>query len=184
MRILITAIIILLGFQFSCGQSFRGLDKSPMDAAYLPDNFAHDRKQGDEAIVKIIYSRPQVKGRKIFGTRIVPYDRIWRLGANEAAEFNAYQDITIGGKKLSKGTYSIYAIPKEKEWTIVLNADLDYWGAYRYNAKRDVVQFTVPVKKHEELVEAFSIQFEDTDQGKAVLRMAWEYTMVEIPVAY
>lgn len=63
---------------------------------------------------------------------MAPYDKVWRLGANEAVEFRAYNDITLGSKKVKVGVYSMFAIPGESEWTIILNSDLDYWGAYSY----------------------------------------------------
>jgi len=143
---------------FVTAQSFRPIDKSPMDVAYLPDNLAQDRDPGEKAIIKIYYSRPQKNDRDIFGSK-VPYGKVWRLGANESAEFKAYQDITIAGKKLKAGTYSIFAIPEKDQWTIIFNSDLDYWGAYSYNEKNDVLRISAPVKSTSGVVEAFSIQF-------------------------
>lgn len=172
----------ILSFTLSA-QSFRSLDKSPMDVAYLPDNFAHDRDPGQKAVVKVYYSQPQKKGREIFGFK-VPYGKVWRTGANEAVEFKAYQDIEIGGKKLKAGTYSLFTIPGEKQWTVIINSDLDYWGAYSYNEDKDVLRVTVDSKSLSEVVEAFSIRFEDQGGKKAVMRMAWDKTLVEVPLAY
>ena len=164
-------------------QSFRGLDKSPMDMAYLPDNFAHDRQEGDKAIIRVIYSRPQKKGRELFGKKL-PYGKVWRLGANEAPEIKVYQDITLGGKALAAGTYSLFALLGETEWELILNSDLDYWGAYRYNQGKDVLRVAAPVKTLDQVVEAFSIQFEETGTNQAIMRLAWDQTMVAIPVRY
>jgi hypothetical protein len=97
-------------------QKLRGTDKSPMDMAYYPDNFAHDRKFAPKligdmpAIVRITYSRPAKKEREVFGTKIVPYGEVWRLGANESAEIKFYQVVTIQGKKVNAGTKDEYAI--------------------------------------------------------------------------
>jgi hypothetical protein len=179
-------LILLITCSFSTlvhSQDFPSMDKSPLDVAYLPDNFAHDRKDGDKAIVKVYYSRPAKSGRVVFG-KMAAYDKVWRLGANEAVEFKAYQDMTLGSKKIKAGTYSMFAIPGEREWTIILNSDLDYWGAYSYTEKNDVVRFTVPTKSLPEVVEAFSIRFEDLGNNTAVMRIAWDQTMVEIPVKY
>ena len=96
-------------------QSFRGLDRSPLDMAYFPDNFAHDRGAEDKAIVRVIYSRPQKKGREIFGNK-VPYGKVWRTGANEAPELKVYQDITLSGKEVKAGTYALFTLPGENEW--------------------------------------------------------------------
>lgn len=164
-------------------QSFRQPDKSSLDAAYLPDNFAHDRKSGEKAIIKVYYSRPLKKGREIFGTK-VPYGKVWRTGANEAVEFKAYQDISIDGKKLKAGTYSLFTIPGEKEWTIIINSDLDYWGAYSYNEKNDVLRVSVPAGSLSKVVEAFSIHLEDKGNKSAVMKLAWDKTVVEVPLTY
>ena len=184
MKKLLASLLLLASIcSVSHAQSFRKPDKSPMDVAYLPDNFAHDRKPGEEAIAKAYYSRPNKADRVVFGG-IVPFDKVWRLGANEAVEFKAFKDLTIGGKALKAGTYSMFAIPGESEWTIILNSDLDYWGAFKYDESKDVIRFTVPSKTSPETVEAFSIRFEDLGNNTAVMRLGWDQTMVEIPVSY
>ena len=184
MKKYILSLILLVGIGYaSQSQSFRGPDKSPMDVAYLPDNFAHDRKAGEEAIAKAYYSRPNKSDRVVFGG-MVPFGKVWRLGANEAVEFKAFKDITLGGESLKSGTYSMFAIPGESEWTIIINSDLDYWGAFQYNESKDVIRFSVPTKSTEEVIESFSIRFEDLGNGNGVMRIGWDKTMVEIPVNY
>lgn len=184
MKKFILSFLLLIGVSyFLQAQSFRGPDKSPMDVAYLPDNFAHDRKPGEEVIAKAYYSRPGKSDRVVFGG-IVPYGKVWRVGANEAVEFKAFKDLTMGGKSLEAGTYSLFAIPGETEWTIIVNSDLDYWGAFKYDESKDVIRFTVPTKSLSEVVESFSIKFEDLGSGNAVMRLGWDQTMVEIPIAY
>ena len=172
----------------SWAQEFRGLDKSPMDMAYLPDNFAHDRKFAPErklenAIIKVVYSRPQKKDREVFGG-MVKYGEVWRLGANEATTMKVYQDIKIGGKTLISGTYALFAIPSENKWTIIFNSDLDEWGHYSYDESKDVLRVTATLKKNEAVVEAFTIQFEDIESGKAVMRFAWDTVIAEILISY
>lgn len=183
-------IIIALATFVSSGvwaQEFRGLDKSPMDRAYLPDNFAHDRKfapernLGESAFIKVIYSRPQKKEREVFGG-MVKYDEVWRLGANETTEMKVYQDINIGGKTLIKGTYAVFAIPTATEWTIIFNADLDEWGHYSYKEEHDVLRVKASVKSNDVIVEAFTIQFKDSDNGKAYMRFAWDTVIAELPI--
>lgn len=184
MKQLLASLLLVIGFgTVSSAQSFRSLDNSPLDIAYLPDNFAHDREAGQKAIVKVVYSQPQKNGRDIFGSK-VPYGKVWRTGANEAVEFKAYQDISIAGKKLKAGTYSFFTIPNEKKWTIILNSDLDYWGAYSYQEKNDVLRVKVAPSSLDKVVEAFSIRFEDQGNNSAIMRLAWDQTMVEIPIAY
>lgn len=172
-------------------QKLRGIDKSPMDMAYYPDNFAHDRKFAPKligdmpAIVRITYSRPAKKDREVFGTKIVPYGEVWRVGANESAEIKFYQDVTIQGKKIKAGTYSLFAIPTATEWTIILNKDLDFWGAYSYNKDNDVLRVNVPTKKTEEVVENFSIQcVKGSNDKETSIKIAWDTTLVEVPISF
>ncbi len=172
-------------------QKLRGTDKSPMDMAYYPDNFAHDRKFAPKligdmpAIVRITYSRPAKKEREVFGTKIVPYGEVWRLGANESSEIKFYQDVTIQGKKVKAGTYSLFAIPTATEWTIILNNDLDFWGAYSYNKDNDVLRISVPTKKTDEVVENFSIQcIKGINDKETTMKMAWDMTLVEVPISF
>lgn len=185
----ILTIIVLLTVITSAvwAQEFRGLDKSPMDMAYLPDNFAHDRKfapernLGASAFIKVSYSRPQKKGREVFGG-MVKYDEVWRLGANETTEMKVYQDISIGGKTLIKGTYAVFAIPTADEWTVIFNADLDEWGHYSYKKEHDVLRVIASVRSSDVIIEAFSIQFEDSGNGKAKMKMAWDTVIAELPI--
>lgn len=170
-------------FTDSLAQTFPGVDKSPMDMAYFPHNFAHDRKEGEKALVRVTYSRPAKNGREVFG-KLVPYGKVWRVGANEATEIKFYSDATIKGEKVNAGTYSLFAIPGEKEWTIVLNSDLDYWGAYSYNEQNDVVRISVPVSESGETVENFAIRFSKNGSNGAVMRMGWDKTMVEVPMEF
>ena len=178
-----TVVLLLFISTLSIAQSFRGLDRSPLDIAYLPDHFAHDRYPGQKAVIKITYSRPQKKGREIFGAK-VPFGQIWRTGANEATEVKVYQDITVGGEKLKAGSYSLFTIPGEKEWTIIFNSDLDYWGAYSYKVANDVLRIKVSATTMPEVLEAFSIQFEDKGDNTAHMKLAWDRTLVEVPVKY
>jgi hypothetical protein len=182
-NILLPALFALFALLPSHGQEAPGPDKSPMDMAYFPDNFAHDRKPGDKAVARVIYSRPGKGERTVFG-KLVPYGEVWRTGANEATEIKFYQDVVFGGKPVKAGTYSLFTIPGEKEWTVILNKDLDYWGAYSYNPKNDVVRVTAPVAPLMEGVEHFFIRFAGKGAKRGVMRMAWESTAVEVPFSF
>jgi len=187
-NITIFALFSLIAFS-SLAQEFRGLDKSPMDRSYLPDHFAHDRKfaperkLGEAPIIRVDYSRPQKKGREVFGG-LVKLNEVWRLGANEATEIKVYKDINIGGKALKMGTYSMFAIPTKDNWIIIFSSDLDYWGHYSYNKDHDVLRVETPVIENTELVEEFSIQFKGLEEGKAVMYIAWDMVRVELAVSY
>ena len=175
--------VLACSFTDSLAQAFPGADKSPMDMAYFPHNFAHDRKEGEKALVRVTYSRPAKNGREVFG-KLVPYGKVWRVGANESTEIKFYSDVTIKGEKVSAGTYSLFAIPGEKEWTIIFNSDLDYWGAYSYNEKNDVARISVPPLESAETVENFAIRFSKNGSSGAVMRMGWDKTMVEVPMEF
>jgi len=166
----------------SNAQDFRGPDKSPMDMAFYPDNFAHDRKGNDEALVRVIYSRPKKNDREIFG-KLESYGKVWRTGANENTEIKLYKDATVAGKKLKAGTYSLFTIPGETEWTIIFNSNLDYWGAYRYQEDKDVLRVTIPSKKVSDTIEYFSIQFAKSGNG-ATMNLGWDHTVVEVPFTF
>ena len=183
MKLFFLSFFLISSFYTALAQTFFPIDKSPMDLVYLPDHFAHDRVTGQEAIIKVYYSRPNKNGRDIFGTK-VPFDKVWRTGANEAVEFKAYRDITLAGKSLKAGTYSLFTIPGEKQWTIIMNSDLDYWGAYSYRKEKDVLRVSVPSAIIDATIEAFSIRFEDLGENQAVMRMAWDRTLVEVPITY
>ena len=169
-------------------QTFRGLDKSPMDMAYYPDDYAHDRKFApakigtSTAMIRVVYTRPAKKDREVFG-KLVPFGKVWRAGANEAPEIKFYGDVTIGGKKIPAGNYALLTIPGETEWTIILSSDLDQWGAYSYTEALDVARVTVPVQKSAVPIENFSIQFGKKDDKNATMYMGWDATMVAIPIS-
>lgn len=182
-------LFVLLISATAFSQKIPDIDKSPMDMSYYPNDFAHDRKFapdkiGDRpAIARVIYSRPAKKGREIFGG-MIKYGNVWRMGANEAAEIKFYRNVTIQGKNLKAGTYALYAIPNADEWTIILNTDLDQWGAYSYTAEKDVLRVNVPVKKYAEPVENFTIQFAKSTDNEAVMKILWDTTLIEVPIRF
>ncbi|WP_298737629.1 DUF2911 domain-containing protein [uncultured Chitinophaga sp.] len=128
--------------------------------------------------VKISYGQPSKKNREIFG-KLVPYGEVWRTGANEATEITFEKDGTFGGKPVKAGTYSLFTIPGEKEWTFILNSTLKQWGAYKYNEikGKDVLQVKAPASTLSAPVEKLTITL---PAGKLVLE--WDKTKVEVPV--
>jgi hypothetical protein len=179
-------ILLFFSLLFSIAtqaQTSGEVDKSPMDMAYFPHNFAHDRKEGQKALIRVIYSRPSMNGRAIFG-KLVPYGQVWRTGANEASEIKFYRDVVLSGKKVKAGTYALFTIPNEKEWTIILNTDLDYWGAYSYQAKNDVLRVPAKASPVDQKAENFTIHFEGTGESKGVMKLTWEQTQAEVPFSF
>src|SRR5438093_10216617 len=101
------------------------LDKSPMDMAYYPDNYPVLKiqdKATEPVVARVIYSRPQKNNRVIFG-ELVEYNKVWRLGANEATEIEFFKDVKIGGKKIPKGKYTLYALVNPDQWAIIVNKE-------------------------------------------------------------
>ncbi len=166
------AFLMLLSLNAEA-QNFKGLDKSPMDAASYPSDY-----KASDKLIKIVYSRPQLKGRDV--NKLAKPGKVWRLGANEATELHVYKDMKLAGKDVKEGTYTVYAIPGETEWTVIVSTDLNVWGSYFYNEKNDVARVTVPVTKGEESLEAFSIAFEKSDDG-VHMHMGWGTIRVAVP---
>ncbi|HER40931.1 MAG TPA: DUF2911 domain-containing protein [Salinimicrobium catena] len=154
------------------GPNFSKLDVSPLDVILF-------RGENNEPLARVLYSRPQTRDREIFG-KLVPYGEVWRTGANEATEITLYQDMTVSGKRIKKGTYTLFTIPKENEWTIILNNSTNIWGAYDYQVEKDVARITVPVKKTKTPIEALSMSFEPIENG-AKLYIGWDDRYVEVP---
>ncbi len=150
-------------------QKFSELDKSPMDCASFPSSY----KVSDKT-VKIVYSRPQLKGRDL--SELAPNGKQWRTGANEAAEITFYKDMNVAGTDIKAGTYTLSTIPGEKEWTLIINSDLNTWGAYFYDKANDVARITVPASKSDESLEAFSIVFDDD----GTMHMGWGTVRVAV----
>ena len=153
-------------------QNFKGLDKSPMDVATFPSSYKISDK-----IVKVTYSRPQLNGRDL--VKLAPPEKIWRTGANEAAEITFYKNVIFGGKALKAGTYSLFTIPSlNGDWTIIINRARNVWGSYYYKQDQDVIRVSGKTSKTEENVEAFSMIF-DKDM---TLKMGWGKTLISVSI--
>jgi len=135
-----------------------------------------------EPIIKIVYSRPQRKGRDIFGV-LEQYGKVWRFGANENTEIRFYKKVTIGGKKIKAGTYSLFAIPNKDNWTIILNSQIDKWGAFSYDQSKDLVRINTSIKTLAKPIEYFSLTF-TSKEGGANLIIAWDKTQTELPISF
>ena len=172
-------IIILHIFTFSFfmqAQSFRGLDKSPLDMVNFPAS-----SQVQEKVLRVLYSRPQLKNRNL--KNLIPNGKLWRTGANESTEITFFKDIEIDSKIVPSGRYTLYTIPDETTWTIILNKKVNTWGAYAYDSSQDLLRVKVPVEYSDENLEAFSI----TIKGKgssAFLHMGWDNLRVNLPMDF
>ena len=152
-------------------QEFDPLDKSPLDVARFPYNYRISDK-----VVKVTYSRPKLKGRSV--SKLAPSGKKWRLGANEATEITFYKDVNFGGKDIKAGTYTMYAIPGEKEWTIAISSQINVWGAYFHKDENDIARVKGSIKKADKTFEEFTIAFGDD----MTMHMAWGDILVSVPV--
>ena len=155
-------VVLLITALAACG----GQRKSP-----------HETIQGKE--VSVTYGRPFKKDRVIFG-ELEKYGEVWRTGADEATEITFNKDAQFSGQPVKAGTYTLFTIPKENEWTIILNSQLEQWGAYDYEKykNKDVLRTTVPVKRLPQVVEQLTIRFAPDN----ALIIEWDQTQVQIPI--
>jgi hypothetical protein len=130
--------------------------------------------------IRIVYSRPGIKGRTIWG-KLVPYDAVWRAGANEATKIIFSTDVTVEGKKLKKGSYSFFAIPGKDYWTLIFNKVADQWGAFEYNESEDALRVKVKTEKAS-WQEWLSYTINKVSDTSAVIRLEWEKIKVPFKV--
>lgn len=170
--LLVAVFVITIGFSNQAiAQNFKGLDKSPMDIASFPSNY-----RVSEKVIKIIYSRPQLKGRSL--EKLAPLGKKWRTGANEATEVTFYKDVIFGGTAVKAGTYTMYAVPGKATWTVALSSQLNVWGVYFHKDENDVAKVTIPIKQTEENLDVFSIAIDED----MTINIGWGTTLISIPV--
>lgn len=170
--LLVAMVLSLVSFTQVQAQEFSGLDKSPMDMALYPG-------RAPEKVVRVIYSRPQLKGRSL--ADLAPSGKVWRTGANESTEITFYKDVTFGGAAVPAGTYSLFTIPGDGEWTVILNKNLNQWGAYSYDEAADLVRVTAASSQDGESLDPFSIAFKEVSGGVHMV-MGWANTRVAVPI--
>ena len=129
--------------------------------------------------VEIVYARPSMKGRKIFGG-LLPFGEVWRTGANAATKVTFSTPCKIGGTELPAGSYALYSIPGAKEWTVILNKVTGEWGAYSYKQENDAVRVKAKPVSLNVPVETFTIDINDIRTESATLNLIWEKTRVPL----
>lgn len=173
MRTLLPALLLLMLSNVGFAQESFKARPSPLAIAAM---------RHKDAYVKVVYSQPQKRSREIFG-KLVPFGQVWRLGANEATEITITKDILINAVLVKAGTYSLFAIPNQDTWTMIINRDVGIWGAYNYNQKLDVLRFDVPVKANPTVVEGFTMVFDQKNE-LANLLITWDKLRLEIPFKF
>jgi len=143
-------------------------------------------KFSDGKTIKVDYSSPRAKGRKIFGAAsekaLVPYDEIWRTGANEATTFVSDTSLKVGGKDVPAGSYTIFTVPKADAWLLVISKKTGEWGTDYPGEKEDLARVPMSVSKTAGPVEDFTIAF-DQAGSKCTLRMEWENTRASVEIS-
>lgn len=129
----------------------------------------------------VSYGRPYMKGRAIFGG-LVPWDQVWRTGADEATTFTTEADVVVGGLKVPRGEYALFTIPTEKQWTLVVNKTAKQWGAFKYDAAQDLGRVPMTVTTGARPVEQFTIEM--VPAGKQLtLKLSWDKTVATVAIA-
>lgn len=188
MKKLTFVLLALISFQISA-QDFPKMDASPLDMAYYPSGSAHDflfAKTVDEKAaamtqVKIMYSRPQAKGREIFGG-LVKFGEPWRIGANETTEVTFLKSVKIGNEVLFPGTYSMYIIPEKDSWTLKFHPTVNGWGTYNFDYSKALASLTSKVSKTSENVEALSIVMYEAASEAVHIKIGWADSFAEFPI--
>lgn len=132
----------------------------------------------DGKMIKVAYSRPFMKDRKIMGG-LVPYDQVWRTGANEATSFETSVALTVGMKEIPAGKYTLYTIPSENEWTLIINKQTGQWGTV-YKEDQDFARVKMQVTKLDSPVEQFTISFDNPGKNTCRMKLEWENTSASV----
>jgi hypothetical protein len=130
--------------------------------------------------ITIDYSRPSLKGRKV-GQELAPYGKVWRTGANEATALNTEIDLNIGGVKVPAGKYTLYTLPSEGTWKLIINKQTGQWGT-KYDESQDLARVDMKKSPLQQPVEQFTISFDKKNENTATLNLDWENTRVSVEI--
>ena len=166
-KLLLLLSFYLFAVSFINGQSDKSERKSP-------PVIVTDTIQG--VIVTVDYSSPRARGRELFGG-LVPYNKVWRTGANEATKVSFNEDVIINGKDLEAGTYSLFSIPHEDQWIMIFNKVVDQWGHYNYDESKDALRVQSTPKSLEQYQDEFAITI--SEEG---LNIAWGHLYIPLVV--
>lgn len=167
--------------------SLAGDDASPMDLVQFPNmsrlrNYVKEEElAANEPQVRVVYSRPQMKGRKVFG-ELLAYGSVWRVGANETTLISFYQNVMIGGKEIEAGTYGLFATVNKDNWEFIIHKNVQSWGENNHNDADNVVKITAATEKTPATLESLSMTFVDKGSNQLELVVGWENTMARLPI--
>ncbi len=164
-----------------------GEDKSPMDYAYFPhrsrlQNYLKPEEvEANKPQMRVLYSRPQMKGRKVFG-ELLKYGEMWRLGANQTTLITFYENVNIGGVDIRKGTYGLFAMVNDGNWEFIVHKSTNSWGNHKHDEKDNIVTVKAMTEKTPSTLEALSVTYEDKGNNTIDVIFGWENTMARLPV--
>ncbi len=164
-----------------------GEDKSPMDLAHYPPRSKYQNFLKPEEVdankpqMRVAYSRPQMKGRKIFG-ELLKYGEMWRLGANQTTLISFYENVNIGGVDIRKGTYGLFAVVNDGNWEFIVHKNTTSWGSYKHDPEDNIVTVKAMTAKTPTTLEALSVTYEDKGNNNVDVIFGWENTMARLPV--
>jgi hypothetical protein len=162
-------------------------DKSPMDLVAYPARSKYQNHLKAEEIdanvpkIRVLYSRPQANGRKIFG-ELLPYGEMWRLGANQTTTVTFYQPVSIGGTDLRAGTYGIFAKANENDWDFIVHKNVQSWGHPNHDDADNIVTVKAATAKTPSTLEALSVVIDEVNANEVHIVFGWEDTMAKLPV--
>lgn len=174
MKRILFAVLTLIGLSASA--------QIKMPAASPTQTLSQDFGLGK---IEIVYSRPSLKGRSVFGTGslLAPFGEVWRTGANGATKSTFSDPITIGDKTIPAGSYGLFTIPGKTEWTIIINTNSKGWGSFDYKQAEDIVRFKVAPQATGSSTETFTISIDNITAQTATISLNWGKTKVNIPIS-
>lgn len=173
-KILIINLLCLIALMATAQETTKKSTPKSPEAAFT--------QQFGGSEIQVAYARPSARGRKVFG-ELVPFETLWRTGANDCTQITFKDEVVIGDKKIGAGKYSFFTIPTATDWTIILNSETSGHGTSAYKEENDVHRFKVKSEKTDRFYETFTIEINDFDaKGDASLNLMWENTMVKIPL--
>jgi len=176
MKFVISIAILVLSGHLGYGQVLKVPTLSPFTEVTQEVGLTH---------VKLSYARPSAKGRKVFGD-LVPFNEVWRTGANASTKLTFTEDVKIAGNSLKAGTYALYTIPGEKEWTVIIHTNIKHRSIAGdvYKSAEDAFRFKAVPGKTSNFVETFTIGFTDLTTSSCRLTIAWENTELKFPIEF
>lgn len=161
-------ISVIAMMTFTAASTYAQLTPQPSSTQNVVQDFGLGK-------ISLAYSRPDVKGRKIFGG-MEPYGTVWRTGANSATVIKFTDDVSMEGNKIPAGEYGLFSIPGENEWTIIINKQPKQWGAYMYKEADDFLRFKVKTEHLKALTETMTLAFTNVTTTTCDLQMMWEHS--------